>query len=46
MVITKALASKINFSGNLVLVKLQVPFSLATIHNPNYHFWQPYTCQI
>jgi len=38
MVITKALASNLTFPANLVLVKLQAPFSLATIHNQNYRF--------
>jgi hypothetical protein len=45
MVITRALANNLTFPGNLVPVKLQAPFSLATIHNPNYHFWKPCTCQ-
>jgi hypothetical protein len=38
MVITKTMANNLTFLGNLVLAKLQAPFSLVTTNNPSYHF--------
>jgi hypothetical protein len=45
MVITRTLANNLTFPGNLVPAKLQAPFSLVIINNPNYHFWKLCTCQ-
>jgi hypothetical protein len=39
MVITRTLDNNLTFPGNLVPAKLQAPFSLVIINNPNYHFW-------
>jgi hypothetical protein len=33
------------FPGNLVPVKLQVPFSMVITNNPNYLSWKPCICQ-
>jgi hypothetical protein len=41
---TRIQASSQNFHGNLVPVKLQVPFSQVISSNPNYHSWRLYTC--
>jgi hypothetical protein len=38
-------ANNPTFPGNLVPVKLQAPFFLYIVPNPNYHFWQRYICQ-
>jgi hypothetical protein len=40
MVSTRTLANNPTFPGNLVPVKLQAPFFLYIVPNPNYHFWK------
>jgi hypothetical protein len=43
---TKTMANNLTFLSNLVPAKIQAPFSLFIINNPNYHFCQLYTCHM